>query len=410
MWTQLMIPLAALVRGDLLALVHQLGLQAIVAMLENERTKLCGERYKHDTARAATRGGSTHGELALGGRRVTLRRPRVVDRKGREVPLDTWEQFASADALDVRALEQMAIGVATRKYARSLETLADDVAARGTSKSAVSRRFVAITTEKLAEWMNRSLSALDIWAVFIDGIHFGEHVVLCALGVDATGGKHVLGLWEGATENEVVCKAMLENLVARGLKANQSRLFIIDGSKALRSAIRSLFGRRALVQRCQVHKLRNVLGHLPNERHADVRTAMREAYKCTKIATSKRLLNNLARALHKKHPSAAASLREGLDETLTVLGLGLSPALTRTFSTTNPVEHLNERIRTTARRVKRWDDGTMVLRWVLVGVLEAARGFRRLKGHKDMNLLVAQLKQLGQSTTQPAVDAQRSAA
>jgi len=409
MLTQLLIPLAALVRGDLLALVHQLGLQAIVAMLENERTKLCGERYKHDTARAATRGGSTHGDLALGGRRVTLRRPRVVDRKGREVPLDTWEQFASKDALDVRALEQMAIGVATRKYARSLETLPDDVAARGTSKSAVSRRFVAITTEKLAEWMNRSLAALDVCAVFIDGIHFGEHVVLCALGVDATGAKHVLGLWEGATENEVACKAMLENLIARGLKANQSRLFIIDGSKALRAAIRSFFGRRALVQRCQVHKVRNVLGHLPNERHADVRAAMREAYKCTKVEAAKRLLNNLARALHKKHPSAAASLREGLDETLTVRGLGLSPALTRTFSTTNPVEHLNERIRTTARRVKRWDDGTMVLRWVLVGVLEAARGFRRLKGHTDMNLLVAHLKQLGQGA-QPAVDGQRSAA
>ena len=410
MLTQLLIPLAALIRGDLLALVHQLGLQAIVAMLENERTKLCGERYKHDTARAATRGGSTHGDLALGGRRVTLRRPRVVDRKGREVPLDTWEQLAGEDALDVRAHEQMAIGVATRKYARSLETLPDDVTARGTSKSAVSRRFVAITTEKLAEWMHRSLAALDVWAVFIDGIHFGEHVVLCALGVDATGAKHVLGLWEGATENEVACKAMLEDLVARGLKANQSRLFIIDGSKALRAAIRSHFGRRSLVQRCQVHKVRNVLGHLPNERHADVRTAMREAYKCTKVETAKRLLNNLVRALSKKHPSAAASLREGLDETLTVLGLGLSPALTRTFSTTNPVEHLNERIRTTARRVKRWDDGTIVLRWVLVGVLEAARGFRRLKGHKDMNLLVAQLKQLGQGATQAAVDAQRSAA
>ena len=410
MLTQLLIPLAALIRGDLLALVHQLGLQAIVAMLENERTKLCGERYKHDTARATTRGGSTHGDLALGGRRVTLRRPRVVDRKGHEVPLDTWEQLAGEDALDVRALEQMAIGVATRKYARSLETLPDDVTARGTSKSAVSRRFVAITTEKLAEWMHRSLAALDVWAVFIDGIHFGEHVVLCALGVDATGAKHVLGLWEGATENEVACKAMLEDLVARGLKANQSRLFIIDGSKALRAAIRSHFGRRSLVQRCQVHKVRNVLGHLPNERHADVRTAMREAYKCTKVETAKRLLNNLVRALSKKHPSAAASLREGLDETLTVLGLGLSPALTRTFSTTNPVEHLNERIRTTARRVKRWDDGTMVLRWVLVGVLEAARGFRRLKGHKDMNLLVAQLKQLGQGATQAAVDAQRSAA
>jgi transposase-like protein len=348
--------------------------------------------------------------MALGGRRVALRRPRVVDRGGREVPLDAWTELASTDPLDVRALEQMAIGVATRKYGRSLESLPDDVATRGTSKSAVSRRFVALTTEKLAAWMARPLGDLDIWAVFIDGIHFGEHIVLCALGVDASGAKHVLALWEGATENEIACKAMLENLVSRGLKPNRSRLFIIDGSKGLRAAIRSLFGRRTPVQRCQIHKVRNVLGHLPDERHADVRAAMREAYKCTKVETAKRLLNNLARALQKKHPSAAASLREGLDETLTVIGLGLSPARSRSFATTNPVENLNDRIRTTARRVKRWDDGTMVLRWVLVGVLEAARGFRRLKGHKDMPALVARLKQLGESATQHVVDAQRSAA
>lgn len=410
LWTQLLIPLAALVRGDLLALVHQLGMQAVAAMLEAERTKLCGERYKHDASRRATRAGSTRGELALGGRRVALKRPRVVDLDGHEVPLDTWAELASTDPLNVRALEQMAIGVATRKYARSLETLPEGVETRGTSKSAVSRRFVALTTEKLAEWMARPLGDLDIWAVFIDGIHFGEHIVLCALGIDATGAKHVLGLWEGATENEVACKAMLANLSERGLKPTRSRLFIIDGSRGLRAAIRSAFGKRTLVQRCQVHKVRNVLGHLPDDRHADVRAAMREAYKCSKVDTAKRLLNNLARSLQKKHPSAAASLREGLEETLTVMGLGLSASLTRSFSTTNPVENMNGRIRTTARRVKRWDGGTMILRWVLVGVLEAARGFRRLKGHKGMDALVAKLKQHGTEAAQPIVDAKRAAA
>jgi transposase-like protein len=412
MWTQLLIPLAALVRGDLLALVHQLGMQAVGAMLENERTKLCGERYKHDASRGATRAGSTRGELALGGRRVGVRRPRVADRDGHEVPLDTWNELASTDPLDVRALEQMAIGVATRKYGRSLETLPDGVETRGTSKSAVSRRFVALTTEKLTEWMARPLSALDIWAVFIDGIHFGEHVVLCALGIDATGAKHVLGLWEGATENEVACKAMLENLSTRGIKPSRSRLFVIDGSKGLRAAIRSVHGKKALVQRCQVHKVRNVIGHLPDERHADVRSAMRAAYNCTKVDTAKRLLNNLVRTLQKKHPSAAASLREGLDETLTVMSFGLSASLTRSLSTTNPVENMNGRIRATSRRVKRWDGGTMILRWVLVGVLEAARGFRRLKGHKDMKTFIARLKQHDEATLaqHAAVDAKRVAA
>jgi putative transposase len=288
MWTQLVMPLAALVRGDLLQLVHQLGFQAFATMLEAERTRLCGKRYKHDTSRRSTRGGTTRGELALGGRRVAVRRPRVVDRDGNEIPLSTWTELSSTDPLNARALEQMAIGVATRKYGRSLEDLGDAVDARGTSKSAVSRRFVAMTAEMLAQWMARSLVDLDIWAVFIDGIHFGEHLVLCALGVDATGKKHALGLWEGATENEVACKTMLENLVSRGLKSNRSRLFVIDGSKALRAAIRNAFGRRALVQRCQLHKVRNVLGHLPEDRHDDVRAAIREAYKCTKVDTAKR--------------------------------------------------------------------------------------------------------------------------
>lgn len=410
MWTQLLIPLATLVRGDLLALVHQLGLQAIAAMLEAERTKLCGERYRHDSERTATRAGSVNGELALGGRRVRLRRPRVADRAGREVPLDTWDQLSNRDPLDTRALEQMAIGVATRKYARTLEDLPVEVKTRGDSKSAVSRRFVALTTEKLTEWMSRSLAELDVWTVFIDGLHFRDHVVLCALGIDATGAKHVLGIWEGATENEIACKAMLGNLLERGLSPNRSRLFVIDGSKGLRSAIKSTFGKRTLVQRCQVHKIRNVIGHLPDERHKDVRMAMRAAYKCTKTENAKRLLNNLARSLQKKHPSAAASLREGLDETLTVMGLGLSASLTRSLSTTNPVENMNGRIRTTGRRVKRWTDGTVILRWVLVGVLEAARGFRRLKGHRDMNLLVLRLKQLGSESAKFAIDAQRSAA
>lgn len=406
-WMQLVMPLATLVRGDLLALVHQLGLQAFAAMLEAERAELCGPRYKHDSSRRATRGGSTRGELALGGRRVATRRPRVVDRDGREVPLATWDVLASADPLDTRALEQMAIGVATRKYHRSLETLPEEIEARGTSKSAVSRRFVALTKEKLDEWLARPIGDLDIAAIFIDGIHFRDHVVLCALGVDTTGMKHVLGLWEGATENEIACKAMLENLTARGLRQNRARLYIIDGSKGLRSAIRKTFGRRALIQRCQVHKVRNVLGHLPESKHAGVRDAMRAAYKCTRAESAKRLLNNLARALQSKHPSAAASLREGLDETLTVMELGLSPMLTRCLSTTNPVESLNDRIRYTTRRVKRWKDGSMIVRWVFVGVLEASRGFRKLKGYRDMKILLARLAQLDSPS---AVDASSVAA
>lgn len=231
------------------------------------------------------------------------------------------------------------------------------------------------TSAKLTEWMSRSLSELDVCAVFIDGLHFAEHVVLVALGVDAHGAKHVLRLWEGATENTVSCKALLDDLVTRGLDPKRKRLFVIDGSGGLRAAIRDVFGKRALVQRCQKHKMENVVSHLPKAKHPAVRAAMRQAYKSTRVETAKRLLNNLLRSLESNHPGAAGSLREGLDETLTVMGLGLPRALERSFSTTNPVENLNGSLRAVAHRVKRWRDGTMILRWAAAGVLEASRSF-----------------------------------
>ncbi len=403
-WAQLVLPLAALLRGDLRELVMSFGMQAIAAMLEHERTELCGPRYQHQAGRRATRGGTAPGQLAMGGRKVPMRRPRAVDVEGNEIPLRTWSHLQASDPLGARALEQMIVGVATRKYARSLESVPEGIEERGTSKSAVSRRFVEATTGKLTEWMSRSLSELDVCAVFIDGLHFAEHVVLVALGVDALGAKHVLGLWEGATENSVSCKALLDDLVTRGLDPKRKRLFVIDGSGGLRAAIRDVFGKRALVQRCQKHKMENVVSHLPKAKHAAVRSAMRQAYKSTRVETARRLLNNLIRSLEGNHPGAAASLREGLDETLTVMGLGLPRALERSFSTTNPVENLNGSLRAVAHRVKRWRDGKMILRWAAAGVLEASRGFRRLKGHKEMPKLLAVL------SDEHHVDAEKKAA
>jgi putative transposase len=388
---QLVMPLAELVRGDLRAFVLSVGMRALTEMLETERTALAGPRYQHDPSRGASRGGTTRGKLTLGGRRVSVPRPRVVDRDGKEVPLASWQQLAARDPMDERVLEQMTLGVATRKYERSLESIPAELAASSTSKSSVSRRFVEVTKHKLGAWMSRSLAELSIAAIFIDGIHFAEHVVLVALGVDAKGTKHVLGLWEGATENGAACRAMLADLVTRGLDAKARRLFVIDGSGALRSAIRDTFGKRALVQRCQVHKMRNVEAHLPKSMHAAVRATMHQAYKTTKVETAKRQLENLARSLEDAHPSASNSLREGLDETLTVMGLALPQALERSFSTTNPIESLNDRLRTVARRVKRWRGGSMILRWTAAGVWEASRGFRRLKGHLAMPVLIAAL-------------------
>jgi transposase-like protein len=327
----------------------------------------------------------------LGGRRVTVQRPRVRSKKG-EVPLPSWERLAAEDPLHARAVEQMVLGVATRKYARSLEPLPAETKSRGTSKSAVSRRFVAATEKTLADWLGRSLSGLSLAALMLDGIVCGEHTVLVALGIDEGGQKHVLGLWEGATENAVACTALLASLAERGLDVNRTMLVVIDGAKALAKAVRDTFGNRALIQRCQVHKKRNVLEHLPERMRATTGATISTAYGCRDSERALSMLTKLARQLERKHPSAAASLREGLSETLTIISLKLDDALARTLATTNPIENLNGVLRRIHHNVKRWRDGTMVLRWVAVGLHEAMKGFRRLKGHEGMPKLVAALR------------------
>ena len=407
---QLELPLRERLREELHGVVISLGIQGIIAMLEEERAALCGPRYVHDPGREANRAGTAPASMPLGGRLVQVRRPRVVDREGREIPLATWTDLRGTDPLDRRVLEQMTLGVATRKYARSLEPLPEELSASGASKSAVSRRFVEITKHMLEEWLARPLDKSAIRVVYIDGIHIDEHVVLIALGVDDTGKKQVISMREGATENSAVCKKMLQELVERGLDPATKRIFVIDGSGALAKAIRDTFGDRALVQRCQVHKVRNVLAHLPANKHARARTIIRQAYASAKPETAKRQLVNFAESLKALHPSAAASVREGLDETLTVKGLGLASSLERTLSTTNPIENINERIRRVTGRVKRWRGGAMVLRWTLAGVLEAERGFRRLKGCGGMPKLVVALDGPAASTAKTALDGAKKAA
>lgn len=382
---------AATVREGLHELVVRSGLGVVAAMFEADREALCGRRYEH-SEHAAHRAGHVTGELAMGGRRVQMKRPRVRSVSGRELQLPTWEEFAGMDPLGERAYEQMLIGVATRKYARSLEPVGAGVETRGTSKSAVSRRFVAASAARVDKELARPFGDLRLAAVMIDGIHFGEHVVLIALGIDESGNKQVLGLREGATENAASCTALITNLVERGLDTTRSLLIVIDGGKALRKAVREVFGKRALVQRCQVHKKRNVLDQLPDRMRGSVSAALSQAYASRDKAQAQRLLNNLERRLGKEHPGAAASLREGLEETLTVIGLNLPRALERTLATTNPIENLNSLTRRTCGRVRRWRSGEMILRWMTAATSEATKGFRRLKGHAGMPLLLAWLR------------------
>ena len=391
--------LVDVVRRGLFEVIYDAGRQALEELLEEERARLCGSTaYERSSERGCYRAGSSPSQLVLGGRKVSVRRPRVRDEDG-EVSLPAWQDMASEDPLTERIREQLMVGVSTRNYARSLETLPEDASSRSTSKSAVSRRFVSMTTMQLEAWMKRSLSELDLTIVFIDGIHIEDHVVLVALGVDTRGYKHVLGLWEGSTENAVVAKSLCEDLVERGLRPDRQMLFVLDGGKGLRRAVSDVFGKQTRVQRCQVHKLRNVLGHLPKELHAAVRERMRAAYKHgVSAATAKRILTQLAHSLEEEHPSAARSLFEGLEETLTVKNLKLSKALERTCRSTNLIENLNGRIRELTRRVKRWRGGRMVLRWTVAALEEAAKGFRRVRGYQDLPRLVESLKPESEST------------
>jgi transposase-like protein len=378
-------------KAELVELMVRSGLRVLDAMLEEDRTALCGARYAHQPERTASRAGTVPSEVVLGGRKVAIQRPRVRA-NGREVPLPAFQALAVTDPMNRRVVEQMLVGVATRQYARSLEPVPAGVVSRGTSKSSVSRRFVAKTAAQLQAWQSAPLDGLDLVALLIDGVHIGEHCLVVALGIAADGQKHALGLWEGATENATVCQGLLANLQSRGLRTDRSVLVILDGAKALHKAVRAVFGEAALLQRCQVHKLRNILDYLPERQRTWVRAIVRRAYQGPDVKTATRLLTDLARRLDAEYPSAAESVREGLDETLTVLGLGLSSRLQRSLATTNPAESLLSRTRHVKRNVKRWRGGLMMVRWVAAGVLEAVKGFRRLKGHGDMPRLVAALR------------------
>src|SRR5712691_11444950 len=264
-------------RAELTELVVRSGMKVLEAMLEEDRVAVCGPRYAHQAEREAGRAGTTTSAVVLGGRKVEIRRPRVRAGK-QEVSVPTFEAMAQTDPLNRRIVEQMLLGVATRRYARSLEPLPTEIRSRGTSKSSVSRRFVARTTAQVRCWQTASLEALDLVAIFLDGVIFAEHCLVVALGIDATGQKHPLGLWDGSTENAAVCQGLLSSLQSRGLRTDRSLLVILDGSKALRRAVDHTFGRAACVQRCQVHKTRNILDYLPDGQRPWAHAILRRAY------------------------------------------------------------------------------------------------------------------------------------
>jgi len=385
--------IAGVAREGLLALSVATGLSVMQAMFEAEVTAVAGPKGKHDPERTVVRHGSEKGSVTLGGRRVPVSRPRARTVNGHEVPLQSYAQFASDDLLQQVVLERMLAGVATRRHARIAEPVGTAVSdtARSTGRSVVSRQFVKQTETALAELLARDLTGQDIKVLMLDGEHLADTCVVVALAITADGRKLPVGLWDGATENKTVVKALLADLVCRGLSADDGLLIVIDGAKALAAAVKEVFGALAAVQRCTLHKRRNVADLLPDKEKAWVDAKLVKAFNHPDHELGLRNAKHLAGLLDKTYPGAADSLREGLEEMFTVSRLGIDGRLAKTLITSNPVESMISIARTTNRNVTRWRDGHMVLRWTAAGMLNAERSFRRIKGHKQMPQLVAAL-------------------
>src|SRR5512142_890021 len=393
------------VREGLLAIAVGAGLQVMAAMMTADVDALCGPRGRHDPDRTATRHGAEAGSVTLGGRRLPVRRPRVraTDGSG-ELPIASYEAFTSTETLGRKAMEQMLAGLSSRRYHVGLEPVGEQVTAEATStgKSAISRRFVRATEHALADLMGADLSGLDLVAFMVDGVHFADHVCVVALGITIDGTKVPLALEEGSTENATLVTSLIVGLRERGLDVTRPVLAVLDGSKALARAVKDVFD-HPVIARCQLHKIRNVRDRLPDKLRSVVERRMRAAYHATSALAAQAELEALAAELDKTHPGAAASLREGLPETLTVLRLGVPPTLARSLRSTNAIESMIEICREHAKNVKNWRDGQMALRWAAAGMIEAGKQFRRVNGHLHLPALRAALEVEVRKTVGPVV-------
>jgi putative transposase len=378
-------------REGLLALSVGVGLRVVHELMEAEVTEIVGPKGKHDRDRAAVRHGHEDGSMTLGGRRVPVSRPRIRSLDDEhELPVASYRYFADRDPLQRAVMDRMLAGVSTRKFARVGEPVGEEVerTATSTRKSTVSEMFIEKTRTALEELMARRLDDTRLAVMMLDGLEIAERVHVVALGVTTEGVKVPLGLWEGSTENATLARSLLADLVDRGLDPGQAILFVLDGGKALRRAIKDVFGEYALVHRCHRHKERNVLDLLPERDRPRVRGRIRGAWALKNAATAEQQLEVLASELDRSWPDAGASLREGMAETLTLMRLGITGKLAKTLSSTNPIESMIEIVRHTQRNVKRWHDGDMRKRWTAAGMLQAEQQFRRIIGYSDLAKLV----------------------
>jgi transposase-like protein len=378
-------------KEGLLALSVGVGLSVVHELMELEVDEVVGPRGKHDPDRFAKRHGHEDGSMTLGGRRVAVRRPRMrTSEDEHELPVQSYRHFADRDPLTRVVMDRMLAGVSTRRFATVGEPVGEEVERKSTStgKTAVSDMFIERTRTALSELMSRRLEDVRLAVMMLDGIEVAERTHVVALGITTEGVKIPLGLWEGSTENATLARTLLADLVDRGLDPEQAILFVIDGSKALRKAIKDVFGEHALVHGCHRHKERNVCDLLPERERSRVRTRIRVAWALSDPELAKQRLELLASELDRSWPDAASSLREGMQDTLTLMRLGIGGQLAKTISSTNPCESMIEIVRHTQRNVKRWQDGDMRKRWTAAGMLQAEKQFRRIIGYRHLAKLV----------------------
>jgi len=378
-------------RDGLLALSVGLGLTVVHQLMEAEVGQVVGPKHKHNRDRTAKRHGHERGSMTLGGRRVEVERPRMRTADDEhELPVQSYEYFADRDPLTRAVMDRMLAGVSTRRFAVVGEPVGEEVEqeSSSTSKSTVSELFIERTRTALGELMSRSLSDVRLAVMMLDGLEIAERTHVVALGISTEGVKIPLGLWEGSTENATLVSMLLADLVDRGLDPEQAILFVIDGGKALRRGIKDVFGEHALVHRCHRHKERNVCDLLPERERPRILASIRGAWSLSNHHLARERLERVASELERTWPDAASSLREGMDETLTLMRLGIDGQLSKTLCSTNPCESMIEIVRYTQRNVKRWRDGDMRKRWTAAGMLAAEQQFRRIIGYRDLAKLV----------------------
>ena len=387
---QFLLPMVKLIEQSERAideLIDVLGRASIEAVLELSAREAAGAKSPGKASGEVRWHGRQAGSVHLAERKVRVSKPRLRHKTEGEVEVPAYEALKTPGRLAGRMMDILLHGVSTRRYEKVLPAMAETV---GVSKSAVSRANVEAGTKLLAELAERRFDGLDILVIYIDGIRLGSHHILGAIGVDSAGNKHVLGLREGSSENATTVGELLGDLVSRGVGPGRRRLFVIDGAKALRAAIDRVYGTGNPVQRCRNHKVRNVCDHLPKDQHANARATLRAAWKLD-VAEGMRQVEQLARWYEKKHPSAAASLREGLEEMFTINRMGLPPKLLRCLATTNVIDSSHWGVRQRTGRVTHWQDGQMALRWASAAFEATAKGFRKIMGHQQIWTLKAHL-------------------